>query len=93
MSESDESLLIRSLDIELQIARLAVIRGEAQTYRHSLEAVLDRLERYFEADSPAVIAAHATVTEMLQVELPETMPDISGSLALLVRVGNEAAAP
>jgi uroporphyrin-3 C-methyltransferase len=93
MSESDESLLIRSLDIELQIARLAVIRGEAQTYRHSLEAVLDRLERYFEADSPAVIAAHATVTEMLQVELPETLPDISGSLALLVRVGNEAAAP
>jgi uroporphyrin-3 C-methyltransferase len=93
MSETDESMLIRSLDIELQIARLAVIRNQGQTYRHSLEAVLDRLDNYFDTNSSAVTAAHEIVTEMLQIELPETMPDISGSLALLVRAGNEAATP
>lgn len=93
MSQADESMLIRSLDIELQIARLAVIRNEAGLYEQSLQAVTERLERYFDTNAPDVVAALETVTVLRQVKLPESLPDISGSLTLLLRLGNESVSP
>jgi uroporphyrin-3 C-methyltransferase len=93
MSEVEESMLIRSLDIELQIARLAIIRNEARIYQLALKTVADRLERYFDKNSPAVTAALGTVNELVNVELPNDLPDISGSLALLIELGNEPAMP
>lgn len=93
MSAAEESMLVRSLDIELQISRLALIRNEKELYMRSLEAVKERLERYFDAGSPEVIAALATVENAAAAELPEELPNISGSLALLLRLGTEAANP
>jgi uroporphyrin-3 C-methyltransferase len=93
MSESEESMLIRSLDIELQIARLAIIRNEARIYELSLKTVADRLERYFDRTSPAVAAALESVNELVNVKLPTELPDISGSLALLIKLGDERATP
>jgi uroporphyrin-3 C-methyltransferase len=86
MTEAGESILIRSLDMDLQIAKLAILRNESELYRNSLQAVIDRLEKYFDADAPPVQAAKDTVNELLAVELPDAMPDISGSLTLLSRV-------
>jgi len=86
MTEAGESMLIRSLDMDLQIAKLAILRNESELYRNSLQAVLDRLEKYFDSDAPPVQAAKDTINELLTVELPEAMPDISGSLTLLSRV-------
>ena len=93
MSASEEALLIRSLDIELQIARLAVIRNEGKLYRASLQSVSERLNQYFAGDSQQVIAAQATINRLAAINLPETLPDISGSLSLLLNLGDEAAAP
>jgi len=93
MSEVEESMLFRSLDIELQIARLAIIRNEARIYQLALKTVADRLERYFDKNSPAVTAALGTVNELVNVELPSELPDISGSLALLIELGDEPAIP
>jgi len=93
MSAAEETLLIRSLDIELQIARLAVIRNEGTLYRQSLEVVADRLTQYFDAESQSVKAAQATVSKLASTKLPEELPDISGSLNLLLNLGDEAAAP
>ena len=93
MSAAEESMLIRSLDIELQIGRLALIRNEKELYHRSLEAVSERLERYFDTDSPEVIAALATIEKAASAELPDELPNISGSLALLLRLGTEAASP
>ena len=93
MSAEEESMLIRSLDIELQIARLAVLRNETQIYKRSLGAAKGRLESYFDIESINVKAALSTVDELADAELPSELPDISGSLTLLLRLGNEAASP
>lgn len=93
MSAAEEAMLIRSLDIELQIARLAVIRNEGNLYRRSLQAVADRLEQYFDTDSQQVQAARATIDNLATAELPDELPDISGSLGLLLNLGDEAATP
>lgn len=93
MSAAEESMLIRSLDIELQIGRLALIRNEKELYHRSLQAVTERLELYFDADSAEVIAAMTTVEKAATVDLPDELPNISGSLALLLRLRDEAANP
>jgi len=69
MSATEEAMLIRSLDIELQIARLAVIRNEGNLYRKSLQAVADRLAQYFDDDSQLVRTAQATVNRLASAEL------------------------
>ena len=86
MSDASESMLIRSLDLELQTAKLAILRNQPNLYRDSLQAVGDRLNNYFDTDAPAVKAARDAVSELLEAELPQTLPDISGSLALLLQI-------
>ena len=86
MSDASESMLIRSLDLELQTAKLAILRNEADLYRDSLQTVADRLKNYFDTDTPAVQAAQDTVSKLLGAELPQALPDISGSLALLLQI-------
>ena len=70
-----------------------MIRNEAGLYEQSLQAVTERLERYFDTNAPDVVAALETVTALRQVKLPESLPDISGSLTLLLRLGNESVSP
>jgi uroporphyrin-3 C-methyltransferase len=90
MTAGEESMLIRSLDIELQIGRLALIRNEAELYRRSLEDVTERLENYFDQDAPQVQAALETIKQAAAAELPGELPDISGSLSLLLQLSDEA---
>jgi len=93
MSAAEESMLIRSLDIELQIGRLALIRNEKDLYHRSLQAVTERLELYFDTEATEVLAALATVQKAAAADLPDELPNISGSLALLLRLRDEAANP
>ncbi len=92
-SPEAESILVRSLDLELQIARLAIIRTDAATYRESMSAAAARLRRYFDTESPEVRSALQSIDELAAVELPEKIPDISGSLSLLLSLGGGAAVP
>jgi uroporphyrin-3 C-methyltransferase len=89
----EESMLRRSLDVDLQIARLAVIRNEEKVYRNALDAVAERIRLYFDVQSSEVSAALDTINHLAAAELPGDPPDISGSLALLLRLSNGAAAP
>lgn len=92
LTAAEESMLVRSLDVDLQIARLAVIRNEGELYRSSLDSVRGRLRTYFDTRSPAVAAALSTLDELAQAELPEQLPDISTSLRLLLNAPGGAAA-
>ncbi len=92
LTEAEEAMLIRSLDVDLQIARLAVIRNEGELYRSSIGAVSDRLRAYFDTGSSDVSAVLATLDELTQAELPEELPDISTSLRLLLSAPGGAAA-
>lgn len=92
-SPAEESMLIRILDMELQIARLSLIRGESALYRQSLESATGRLTRYFDMDAAQVRATLTRLEELTVADLPEALPDISGSLALLLSLTSGAAVP
>ena len=92
-SPAEESMLIRILDMELQIARLALIRGESGLYRQSLQDASSRLQRYFDQDSNQVRVALATIDDLADADLPDDLPDISGSLFLLNSLAGEAVTP
>lgn len=86
LSEAEKTVLIRSLDLELQLARLAIMRGDAGMYRRSVEAAGERLREHFDLASPDVQAASESLTELAAARLPEELPDISGSLDALLRI-------
>jgi len=89
LGEADLSLLTRSLELELQLARLAIMRGDATMFRRSLESAVQRLERHFDPAARDVARIIETLNEIGKVELPERLPDISGSLALLAGITSD----
>ena len=92
LTAAEEAMLIRSLDVDLQIARLAVIRSQGEVYRRSIDSVRERLRMYFDVDATNVAAILKTLDELAPAELPEELPDISGSLSLLLGMrGGDAA--
>lgn len=93
LSEQATQLLMRSLDLELQLARLALLRGEVSAYRAALANVGSELQRYFDADAAEVVAAQALLTELSGAPLPDQLPDISGSLTELLRIRSGEPAP
>ena len=86
LSEAEQTVLIRSLDLELQLARLAIMRGDAGMYRRSLDAASERLRQHFDLASADVQAAAESLAELEAAKLPEELPDISGSLDALLRI-------
>lgn len=85
LTEESAGLLMRSLDLELQMARLSLLRGEAALYRASLAAVRRDIEQYFAADAASVASALTTLDELAKAPLPESRPDVSASLAALLK--------
>ena len=90
LSDAEETVLIRSLDLELQLAQLAIMRGDAGMYRRSVEAAGNRLREHFDLASPEVQAALESLTDLSAARLPEELPDISGSLDALLRLSTPA---
>ncbi len=80
----DAAHLIRSnLALQLQAARLALLRGEQAIFEQSLEDADALLEQYFELDSAQVKSAQATIAEIRDSMVAVTAPDISESLRLI----------
>lgn len=90
---AEESLLLRRMESTLELARLALLQGNGELYRGLLDDVKSELRRHFDTDAPAVRAAINELTGLARTELPDALPNISGSLELLQRLGREATAP
>jgi uroporphyrin-3 C-methyltransferase len=90
LTDAERSVLVRSLDLELQLARLAVMRGDVGMYRRSVEAATARVEQHFDASSPEVQVAIDTLRQLGGIALPEELPDISGSLTALLKATGAA---
>lgn len=86
MSDEAVTLLIRSLELELQMARLALLRGETPVLKSALDRVQRELEQHFDTSSPEGAGALATVRELAAAPMPAALPDISGSLAELLSI-------
>ena len=72
-----------NLSLQLQAARLALLRGEDEVFRQSLNDADAWLTAFYAEDSAGVRSARETITEVRDSVFQVAMPDISGSLRLL----------
>ena len=80
----DTAQLIRSnLALQLQAARLALLRSEQAIFEQSLDDADALLERYFDTSKAPVDSARQTIAEIRDGMFTVTPPDISESLRLI----------
>jgi uroporphyrin-3 C-methyltransferase len=73
----------KQLELELKLARMAALGGEAQAFQASLAAATDLLRREFDAGAAPVEGALQLLEQMRSLDIAPPKPDISRSLALL----------
>lgn len=72
-----------NLALQLQAARLALLRSEKEIFEQSLDDASDWLTRYYDAESAPVQSALETIGEIRNGLFSVAPPDISESLRLL----------
>lgn len=85
-----------NLALQLQAARLAMLRGEETIFQQSLDDAAAWLTEYYDAGSNPVQSALQTITDIRSSVFSVTAPDISESLRLLRQfnaLANVVAAP
>ena len=83
MSPDAEYFLRNNIALQLQSARLALLRGEQAVFEQSLDDTSALLIDYFDAGSTQVVGALTTIAEIRGHVFSTDVPDISGSLRLL----------
>ena len=80
----DAELFLRSnLALQLQSARLALLRGEQAIFEQSIDDASALMSQYFQAESAQVASARETLVEIRGNVFASAAPDISESLRLL----------
>ena len=72
-----------NLALQLQAARLALLRGEQAVFEQSLDDASSWLDAYYDTESAQVQSAQQTIAEIRANTTRVAPPDISGSLRLL----------
>ncbi len=72
-----------NLGLQLQAARLALLRNEKEIFEQSLDDASDWLARYYDTESAPVQSALETIAEIRNGMFSISPPDISESLRLL----------
>lgn len=72
-----------NLALQLQAARLALLRGEKEIFEQSLDDASEWLTRYYDTESAPVQSALQTIAEIRNGMFSVSPPDISESLRLL----------
>ena len=80
-----EYFLRTNLTLQLQTARLSLLRGEQTIFEQSLDDATAWLALYFDTDSAPVSSATRTISEIRDGMIAVAPPDISESLRLLRR--------
>ena len=83
LSPDAEFFLRNNIALQLQSARLALLRGEQAIFEQTLEDTSVLLNDYFDASSTQVAGALETITEIRGHVFTTDVPDISESLRLL----------
>lgn len=92
LTPGSEALIRSNLALQLQAARLALLRGEQELFRQSLDDAERWLGTYFDSDSAPVQSALDTIGDIRGEYGKVERPDISGSLRLLRQVQAQAEA-
>jgi uncharacterized protein HemX len=83
VSPDAEFFLRNNIAMQLQAARLALLRNEYELFKQSLSDSDALLEQYFDVGSEPVRSARETIGEIRTTVFTASAPDISGSLHLL----------
>ena len=83
MTPEAEYFLRTNLTLQLQSARLALLRGEQAVFQQSLDDAASWLQTYFDTESTQVSGALQTIAEIHEGLFDVSTPDISASLRLL----------
>lgn len=83
ISPDAEYFLRNNIALQLQAARLALLRGEQAIFEQTLDDSSALLSAYFDAESEQVMSAQLTIAEIRGDVFAASPPDISESLRLL----------
>ena len=83
LSPDAEYFLRNNLALQLQSARLALLRGEQVVFEQTIDDTSALISQYFDSESAQVASAQKTLAEIRGNVFTTSMPDISGSLRLL----------
>lgn len=78
-----EYFLRHNLRLQLEAARVALLREDAVFYRQTLDTARDWLQQYYETQDSAVSATLEHIDELASVQIRPAMPDISQALRVL----------
>ena len=90
ISPDAEYFLRTNLTLQLQTARLSLLRGEQAIFEQSLDDATAWLALYFDPESAAVDGATRTISEIRDGMIAVAPPDISESLRLLRRFNTQS---
>lgn len=73
----------QNLQLQLEAARLALLKGDSRLYGSSLEQAASWIGQFFDPEATATRAVQQEISELQAVDVNPQLPDISRSLAAL----------
>ncbi|MFK7887343.1 MAG: uroporphyrinogen-III C-methyltransferase [Gammaproteobacteria bacterium] len=83
MAPEDAYFIYRNLELNLTIARLALMRQDTENFKGSLTTASRWLEQHFVNDDPGVSKMITRINDMAETPINPDLPDISDSLRML----------
>lgn len=89
----DKDMLRQGLWMQVEAARLALMRHDQSAWEDALERASRVLERWFDPSSGAYRAVHEEVEALSELNIDPELPDISGPWAQLQNIRQARGAP
>jgi uroporphyrin-3 C-methyltransferase len=83
LAPDEHYFLYQNLRLQLEAARIALLRRDSRSYRDGLRQAREWIGQYFDDQAPAVAATLDELTRLQQVDIAPPLPDISASLDTL----------
>jgi uroporphyrin-3 C-methyltransferase len=83
LAPQHQRLVLENVELQLQAASLAAVRGEQQMYRHSLGLVQHWLDEFFDRNDDPTQALQRAVDRLAAVDVAPELPDVARALRLL----------
>ena len=78
--------LAQNLRLRLEMARLALLRGDVAIYQENLKAATAWLDEYYDLRDAAVKHSRDAVARLAQINIAPALPEIGASLRTLERI-------
>jgi len=83
LAPEERYFLRQNLRLNLEEARNALLLRDGATFQQTLRSAAEWIALYFDSDAPATAGALQQLTNLRQIDIAPSLPDISGSLNAL----------